>query len=223
MIRTKVHSGEFARDMRKIIGYAEGFLQGAEAGKTNMMENVGAEVIDELKNFIDVNARINPSMMHHVYEWYQTGSPSARLFDLDYQVSNFGLSVGSTFRQSVTVRKGSTVPFYNKARIMENGIPVRIEPRSKDVLRFIENGEEVFTKKPINVIDPGGEAVQGAYERVFEMFFNQYFTQSFIRHSRVFRHLDDPSVFKLNFNKAKRGGKSAGFSVGFRWMSQGGI
>lgn len=219
MIRTKVHSGEFVRDMNKIIGYAEGFIQGAEAGKTNMMENVGAEVIDELKNFIDVNARINPMTLHHVYEWYQTGSPAARLFDLDYSVSNFGLSVGSTFRQSVTVRKGSQVPFYNKARIMENGIPVRIEPRSAKVLRFIEDGEEVFTKKPVNVIDPGGEAVQGGYERVFEMFFNQYFTQSFIRHSKVFRHLDDPSAFKLNFGKAKRGGKSAGFSVGFRWMS----
>ena len=220
MIRARVESAEFAADMKKIIGYAEGFLQGAEAGKTNMLDNLGAEVIDEMKTFIDVNARVSPMTLHHVYEWYQTGSPAARLFDLDYKASNLGLSINSTFRQSITLREGSKVPFYNKAAIMENGVPVKIEPKNAEVLSFIENGERVFTKKPINVIDPGGEAVQGGYERVFEAFFNQYFSQSFIRTSGIMRDLEDVSEFRRNFGNAKRGGKSLGMSVGYRWISQ---
>lgn len=223
MIRTRIESAEFASDMKKIIGYAEGFIQGAEAGKSNMIDNLGSELIAELKNFIDVNARISPMTLHHVYEWYQTGSPAARLFDLDYKASNLGLSVNSTFRQSVTLREGSKVPFYNKAAIMENGVPVKIEPKNAEVLSFIENGERVFTKKPINVVDPGGEAVQGGYERVFETFFNQYFSQSFIRHSGIMRQLGDVSEFKRNFGSAKRGGKSLGMSVGYRWISQQGV
>lgn len=220
MIRVKFKATDFAKDMKNITGYAEGFLQGAEMGKTNLMENIGQEVIEELKNYIDVNARVNPMTLHHVYEWYNTGSPGARLFDINYKASNLGLSIDSTFRQSVTVRKGSKVPFYNKAQIMENGIPVRIEPRNSEVLAFEENGEQVFTRKPINVVDPGGQAVQGAYERVFKLFFQAYFTQSFLRHSGVMSHLNNPAPFKYNFAKAKTGGKAAGISVGYDWVSK---
>lgn len=220
MIKVKFHANEFARDMKNIVGYAEGFLQGVEMGKENAISNIGAEVIEELKVYMDVNARVNPNTLHHVYEWYQTGSPAARLFDIDYKVSGQGLSVNSTFRQSITIRKGSNVPFYNKANIMENGIPVKIEPKNAKVLAFIENGEEVFTRKPINVVDPGGAAVQGGYERVFEAFFTTYFAQSFLQHSGVMAHLSNPAPFKYNFSKGKRGGKAAGVSIGYKWMSQ---
>jgi len=222
MINARIESAKFTAEMENIIGYAEGFIQGAEAGKVNMVDNLGAEVIEAMKTFIDVNARVNPMTLHHVYEWYQTGSPAARLFDLDYKTSNFGLSVNSTFRQSVTLREGSKVPFYNKAAIMENGVPVRIEPKNAEVLSFVENGERVFTRKPINVVDPGGEAVQGGYERAFDAFFNQYFSQSFIRTSGIMRDLENVSDFKRSFGNAKRGGKSLGMSVGHRWISQAG-
>jgi len=74
--------------------------------------------------------------LHHVYEWYQTGSPAARLFDINYISNQIGLSFNSTFRQSVSIKSGSKVPFYNKAQIIENGIPVTIRPVSSEVLSF---------------------------------------------------------------------------------------
>lgn len=220
MIRTRINSAEFAKDMRNILGYAEGFLQGAESGKTQLMENIGEEVISELKNYIDINARVSPMTLHHVYEWYQTGSPSARLFDIDYRVGSMGLSVNSNFRQSLTVKQGSKIPFYNKAKIMEEGIPVVIRPKRAEALVFEDDGQTVFTKKPVVVVDPGGESVQGGYERVFETFFNQYFSQSFIRHSGIMQNLRNPAPFTINFGKAKRGGKSAGMSVGYKWITK---
>lgn len=224
MIRVTFHANEFAKDMKNIIGYAEGFLQGAESGKTAMIDSLGKEAIEELKNYIDINARVSPMTLHHVYEWYQTGSPAARLFDIDYRtIAGSGLTVNSTFRQSMTVSSGSKVPFYNKARIMEEGVPVVIRPKRSEVLVFEKDGEKIFTRKPVTVVDPGGEAVQGGYERVFDAFFNQYFTQSFLRHSGIMRNLDNPTPFSANFGKAKRGGKSAGMSVGYRWMTQGDI
>lgn len=220
MITVKFNSTQFMKDMKNITGYAEGFIQGAELGKINLMENIGREVVAELKEYIDINARVNPMSLHHVYEWHQTGSPAARLFDIDYIATNNGLSINSTFRQSVSIRKGSTVPFYNKASVMENGVPVRIEPRSAQALVFEKDGETIFTKKPINVIDPGGETVQGGYERVFDTFFNQYFTQSFLRHSGIMQNLENAAPFKANLSKAKTGGKSAGISVGYKWISK---
>lgn len=222
MIRLRTNTQQFMKDMSNIVGYAEGFLQGVEQSKPVISENLGAEVLAALKEYIDANARVSPMTLHHVYEWYQTGSPAARLFDIKYSVNGSGLSFNSTFRQSVSVKEGSKTPFYNKAEIMERGIPVRIAPVASEVLVFEDNGEKVFTRKPVTVSDPGGQAVQGSYERVFDSFFNQYFSQSFIRHSGVLNHLKDAKPFAYNFNKAKRGGKSAGISVGIRWASQGG-
>lgn len=221
MIKIKMDAQRLNRDLQNIVGFADGFVQGIESGQPQFIENLGREVIEDLKDFIDANARLDSKAMHHVYEWYQTGSPEARLFDIDYVASSTGLSINSTFRQSVTVRKGSSVPFYNKAEIMENGIPVIIRPIRSDALVFEEGGETVFTKKPINVVEPGGGEVQGSYERVFNNFFANYFTQSFLRHSKVMQRLKTPTPFYANFYNAKRGGRSAGTSLGRRWISGG--
>lgn len=224
MIRVKFDSSQqFLREMTNIVGYAEGFVDGAKKGQNAMLENLGKEVIAELKNFIDINARVNPTMMHHVYEWYQTGSPAARLFDIEYNVLGAGgLSFDSNFRQSRTVARGSKTPFYDKARIMENGIPVTIRPKTSSVLAFEDNGETVFTKKPITVPDPGGPLVQGQYESVFNSFFNQYFSQSFLRDSKVLQGLEIPRSFVSNFRKSKAGGRSAGIAAGYEWMAKSG-
>jgi len=224
MIRVKFDSSQqFLREMNNIANYAEGFVDGAKKAKGNMLANLGAEVIQELKNFIDINARVNPAMLHHVYEWYQTGSPAARLFDIEYNVlGGGGLSIDSNFRQSRTVAQGSKTPFYDKARIMELGIPVTIRPKTSSVLVFEDNGETVFTKKPVSVTDPGGQLVQGQYESTFNSFFNQYFSQSFLRYSKVLQNLEIPRSFVSNFRKSKTGGRSAGIAAGYEWMSKGG-
>ena len=220
MISVKFNSAQFAKDMNNIVNYSVGFLDGAKAGKKELLENIGGEVIRGLKEFIDANARVSPNALHHIYEWHQTGSPDARLFDIEYIATNVGLSFGSTFRQSVSVKNGSKVPFYDKARIMESGIPVTIRPRQSSVLSFVDNGEQVFTKKPIDIANPGGDATKGSYERVFNQFFDKYFRQSFLKASGILDHLNNPEPFKKNFGNAKRGGKAAGFRVGYRWIAK---
>lgn len=216
---TKFDSKQFAKDMNNIIEYSIGFLDGIHGGKKIFLDNLGRETIFTLKEFIDLNAQIDPAMLHHVYEWYQTGSPDGRLYDIDYTVSGLGLSFKSSFRQSHTIKDGSRTPFYDKARIMEEGIPVVIRPKFSEVLSFDVNGEMVFTKNPVVVENPGGTQAQGGFENVMNMFFNQYFRQSFLRTTGLDVYLKNPKVYKTNMAAGKRSGRTAGYSTGFKWIA----
>jgi hypothetical protein len=225
MISAKFNSDEFLKDMNQIVEYSTGFIEGAQRGKVELLENIGKTIVDAIKQFIDSNARVSPQALHHVYEWYRTGSPESRLFDINYVATHVGLSFSSTFRQSVSVKMGSKVPFYDKAEIMERGVPVTIVPSSRKPLVFESGGEMVFTKSPVTVSNPGGDAVEGSYQKIFNEFFEKYFSQSFLRSSGILNHLNDPTPFKSNLSGAKQGGKSFGINVGYRWItrSKGGV
>jgi len=218
-MRVSLTTNNFEKDLLNIANYSLGFLEGAERGKKVFLDNLGKGVIFALGQYIDVEARSNASALHHVYEWYQTGSPNARLFDLNYTVSNLGLSVNSTFRQSRTVQEDSSVPFYNKARIMEDGIPVVITPKKNSVLRFYEGGRTVFTSKSITVRNPGGQEVQGSFERVFDEFMKRYFTQAFLRASGISDYISNPIIYKKNFSAGSKQGKPKGVSTGYKWIT----
>jgi hypothetical protein len=222
-VRIKIDSKAFTKDMKNIIGYSLGFLEGAEQGKTAFLNSLGERTVELLNSYIDSSARVNPSALHHVYEWNQIGSPAARLYDLEYTVSNLGLSVKSTFRQSSSIKNGSSVPFYNKARIMENGIPVTIKPRMSNVLAFESDGEQVFTKKPVTVSNPGGDNVEGSFENIFDEFFSKYFTQAFLMSSGMIKYLNSPTLYKKNLSRAKSGGKALGVATGYRWIANAGV
>jgi hypothetical protein len=213
----------FLKEMNNMIQYSFGFTEGVKRGRNHILNAVGKDAIDLIKQYIDSSARTNPAILQHMYEWDQTGSPNARLFDIDYTVSGLGLSIKSTFRQSVSVKNGSTVPFYDKARIMENGIPVTIRPRNASVLAFEDNGEQVFTKNPIVVDNPGGIQAQGGFEKTFDSFFNNYFSQAFLRVSGVMDYIRNPSAFTKNLSAGKRGGKSVGISTGYTWIANIGV
>jgi hypothetical protein len=221
MYRVTVKNKQFAKDMDNIVNYALGFLDGVKQGYPSFLQQLGATMSEALKAYVDANARVNPQVLHHVYEWDKTGSPDARLFDIQYVSTGAGLSFNSTFRQSSSVKSGSRVPFYDKARIMENGIPVTIVPKQR-VLAFEQDGETVFTTKPVRVSNPGGQ-VQGEYERVFNSFFNRYFTQSFLESSGIASYLRSPVDFKKNFSSGKRGGRSLGVTVGQSWIAKAGL
>jgi hypothetical protein len=218
MIRVRMDDSVFLKKMNNIAKYSEGFLNGIHNGKNVFLSGLGSQVIEILKQYIDANARVNPQALHHVYEWSRTGSPAARLFDITYTVSNLGLSLNSTFRQSDSIKEGSNRPFYDKARIMENGIPVVIRPRTANVLAFEENGEMVFTKNPVYVENPGGGLVQGSFERTFDSFFRGYFSQSFLKSSGILNYLNKPTAYKKNFAAGAKSGKSIGLSTGYRWI-----
>ncbi len=219
MLTMSVDLAKFNKDMRNILAYSNGFLEGAERAKPALLQLLGARISEMLKDFVDSNARVNPQALHHVYEWYQTGSPNARLFDIQYIVTGGGLSISSSFSQSRTIKAGSKVPFYNKASIMENGIPVTIVPKTR--LAFEADGETVFTPNPVRVENPGGQT-QGEYERVFNLFFDVYLKQSFLNQTGILAKLNQGSDFDAKFGSAKRGGRSLGITTGYNWMLKAG-
>jgi hypothetical protein len=221
-MKTTFNTRQFKKDMNNIVDYSMGFLEGVQSGKKAMLDLLGRETIQLLKEYVDSNARVNPEALQHVYEWYQSGMADGRLFDVEYTVSNLGLSVRSTFRQSTTIKDGSRTPFYDKARIMENGIPVVIKPKFVEVLSFDINGEQIFTRTPVKVKNPGGD-VQGNYEQVFDSFFSRYFTQAFLRTSGIAQYLENPTVYKKNMSAGKRGGRAIGVSTGYRWIANAGV
>ena len=110
-MRVSLDSVSLEKALRNVVNYSFGFLEGAQAGKKVMLDNLGQGTIEALGQYIDAMARGDQYAMHHVYEWYQTGSPAARLFDLQYTISNAGLSLKSSFRQSNTVAENSKEPF----------------------------------------------------------------------------------------------------------------
>jgi len=217
-MQVRIDTKAFEKQLTNIANYSFGFIDGINRGKKEFLNNLGKGVIFALGQYIDSEARANSRSMHHVYEWYKTGSPSARLFSLDYTVSNLGLSINSTFKQSSTLKEDMTVPFYNKAKIMEKGIPVVIKPKKNSVLRFYEGGETVFTSKPITVRNPGGEEVEGSFERVFDEFMRTYFTQAFLRSSGLLAYLNKPTAYKKNLLAGSRLGKSKGVETGYKWI-----
>jgi hypothetical protein len=217
-MRLVINTKEFEKQLTNIANYSFGFLDGINRGKKEFLNNLGKSVIFSLGQYIDSEARANSKSLHHVYEWYKSGSPASRLFDLNYTVSNLGLSVNSTFRQSSTITEDMTVPFYNKAKIMENGIPVTIKPRSGGALKFKEGGEDVFVTKPITVQNPGGDEVQGSFERVFDEFMRTYFTQAFLRSSGLLAYLKKPVAYKKNILAGSKMGRSKGIDTGYKWI-----
>jgi len=228
MIKVRVNQAQFNKDMKNIIAYSTGFLEGAQVGKQEFFRRIGPYITNLASQFIDSTARQNPEMLHHIYEWYQEGSPGHRLYDITYTISNLGLSFQSSFRQSTSKPFGplyeSEVAFWNKAKIMEEGVPVTIRPKKADYLEFLgEDGELVYTEGPIRVKNPGGDQVQGGFEKTFNMFFNQVFTQSFLNQSGIKKYLENPVIFSKNIRKGKMRGRVEGVNTGARWIMDAGM
>lgn len=222
MISIKLNTNKLTADLNNIAQYSFGFLDGVKKGKTVFFKNVGVFTKELLENYVDSNARTNPEILHHVYEWHRAGSPDARLFDISYTVGSAGLSFYSNFKQSTSIKNGSNVPFYNKAKIIEEGIPVTITPKRAQVLAFEDNGEQVFTKGPVDVSNPGGSRAQGGFQRTLDIFFNRYFTQAFLKSSGIKDYLKNPVIYKKNLPNGRKYGKSAGISTGYAWITKAG-
>lgn len=219
-MKLTIDTRKFKNEMNNVIRYTEGFLEGAQVGKKKFLFILGEKVKEVLEQYIDSNARVNPEALKHVYEWYQNGSPEARLFDIDYTVSNLGLSFKSSFRQSTQIKAGSREPFYNKAKIMENGVGVKIKPKYAKYLAFeVPGGRTVFTKGPVRVNNPGGDDARGGFEKTFDEFFTKYFTQAFLSSSGLLAKFSNPIAYKRDLPLAKRTGRAAGVRSGYRWVA----
>lgn len=215
----KTNTKMFEKQMQNIVDYSIGFLEGAKNGKTQFLENLGEGIVFALGQYIDVMAKSNPKALHHIYEWNNVGSPSARLFDLSYRVNGLGLTLGSRFKQSRTVSEDMTVPFYNKARIMEDGTSVRIVPTGNKPLKFNTGSGEIFTKNAVTVDNPGGDLVVGAFSSTVDEFISKYLSQSFLRSSGLYDYIEKPVLYKNNIRSGSRFGRSKGIETGFSWIT----
>lgn len=210
---------KFIKEMNNIINYSFGFLDGIEKGEQEFLKKFSKDVIQSMKDFIDSNARTDPQMYHHIYEWYQTGDAKARLYNIKSRVQKGKISLNYSFSQSQSIQSGSKEPFRNKAQIMESGTAVTIKPKNSKVLAFMIDNQQVFTSKEVVVRNPGGHLVKHSFENVVNVFFSSYFKQSFLLSSGILQHLKNPQAFKNNLSKAKTSGKALGQEVGYNWIS----
>ena len=218
-MRVVTNTKNFEKSMNNIINYSYGFLDGVQKGKPIFLQNLGRGVIQALGQYIDVNAKANPQALHHIYEWYRVGSPAARLFDINFVVNKNGLNLFSNFKQSRSMSNDASRPFFDKAKIMEQGRTVVIKPKSGSVLAFESGGQTVFTKKAVTVRNPGGDEVAGSFEQIFDEFMLKYFKQSFIRSSGLYDYIKKPVAFKKNIKAGSRIGRSKGINTGFAWIA----
>jgi hypothetical protein len=221
MLSVRIDSRQFQREINNIMNYSTGFLEGIEKGKIELYASLAPKISELAAQFIDVNAKMSPELLHHIYEWEKVGSPQARLFDLDYKISNIGITFTSSLKQSTSIKNGSNVPFYDKARIMEDGVSITIEPKKANVLRFEVDGTEVYTSSPVTVDNPGGNT-KGQFENIVDKFFGVYFRQSFLSSSGLLQYFKTPQIYKKNLVSAKRGGRALGLKTGYRWVADAG-
>jgi hypothetical protein len=222
MISLTFNDKQFFKDVMNVVKYSQGFVEGVEGGTGSFLQEFAEHSKVAAEEYIDSSARLNPAQLQHVYEWDQNGSEGGRLFNVSAVVSGPSLTVSAVFKQSTSVKSGSKEPFANKAKMMEEGTPVTISPKTAKVLSFDDNGETIFTKKSIRVEDPGGVQAQGGFEKTFNEFFNVFFSQSFLKSGKLEGYLAMAKDYHDNFAAAKTGGRSLGKSTGYKWITKAG-
>jgi hypothetical protein len=210
-------TSDLDRKLRNVNAYTNGFVAGIHQGKYQLLNKIGASVVEVLSNFIDTMAAGNPAALHHIYEWGSVGG--ARLFEFNYTVGGSTVAFSGHTTQSGSIAPTADRPFYNKADVMESGQGVTISP-SGSVLAFDVDGRTVFTPHAIHVSNPGGSAVAGSFQRTTDMFFNQYFTQAFLHSSGLLKALSTPTAYAAMFAAgANGGGYGTGVTAGQRYIS----
>jgi hypothetical protein len=218
-MRVAFDAKAFEKKLLNITEYSLGFLDGVQGGKTVFLEKFSDGVVKVLQLYIDAEARTNPQSLHHVYEWYKTGSPEARLFDILPSVNRGGISFNFAFKQSQSLSNNSREPFRDKASIMEQGKSIIIKPKNGVALSFDVDGEQVFTRNQVTIDNPGGDYVEGAFKDVVDQFFKSYFSQAFLRSSGLYEYLSKPDAYKHNLKSGSIKGRVAGYETGFRWIT----
>lgn len=152
--------------------------------------------------------------LSHIYEWKKSGINTQRLFLLNRSsVQNGHLVISTKFLKSkepVPIKKellrpgqnGKTVKaknvFRDKAKIMEAGNPVTINPRKYLVFPG-KGGRLVFIKKPNSVIvrNPGGKGTTNAYAKYLNAWYRKNGV-AVIEKSMLFKKIEKRVGVELN-------------------------
>lgn len=202
MYSIKLDSKKAMKMLDNVVAYSKGFIEETSAKENYVASKLASESIDAFYDYLDVLARTNPGMLHHVYEWGEVGNPQGRLVELKKILSGNGAYVDAELLQSSSIPDGGSEPFYDKAQIMEDGVSVTINEVDAKALFFEVDGEEFFRLGPITIENPGGEAVRGSFVKAFEEFYNVYFDQVYLRAIKFYDHFKTAPGYAKNFAAA---------------------
>lgn len=220
MYSVRFDSKNAKKVLDNIVKYSDGFIRETKAKESTITKNLADTSISAFYDYLDGIARTNPSMLHHIYEWGQIGDPNARLVELKKRLSKTTAQINAEFILSESIPDGSTEPFYAKAEIMENGIPVTVQATEAQAMFFEVDGEEFFRVGPIEIENPGGEQVRGAFLETFEEFYNTYFERVYLEAIRFYDHFRSPQGFARNFKSGvvSSNATNAGRTTALKWI-----
>jgi hypothetical protein len=220
MISAKIDTKDFSRMITNAVQYTQGFVNELENSEYILNQKVAHTSIEGFYDFLDGLARSHPGMLHHVYEWGSVGNPSERLVELTMGMAGANAEVSAHFLQSTVPSEDGGETFYDKAEIMEAGIPVTINEKNAKALAFTIDGEEYFRAGPIVIANPGGQETRGAFVQAFNEFYGVYFTEVYLSSIKFYKHFSNPREYQNNFRSAvKSGGAySKGKAVALSWI-----
>ncbi len=202
MISSKINSKKAMKVLSNLVQYSDGFIKEAKAQEATVTKRLAKTSVNGFYEYLDQLARVNPGMLHHVYEWGRVGDSNSRLFDLKIKISKNNAMITSDFLPSEIPSDTSNEPFYNKATIMEEGIPVVIQEVEAQALFFEIDGVEYFRTGPIIIENPGGPEVRGSFVQQFEEFYNTYLDDVYLKAIRFYQYFMDAKEYERNFNGA---------------------
>lgn len=220
MPTAKISAKKAQKVLNNLVQYTDGFLKETKAQEATITSRMAKMSINGFYEYLDQLARVNPGMLHHVYEWGRVGDPNSRLFELKKSLSKNNAIITSEFLTSEVPSDSSNQPFYEKARIMEEGIPVVIQEVNAQALFFQVDGVEYFRSGPIVIENPGGEQVRGSFVEQFEEFYNTYFDDVYLKAIRFYQYFMDAKPYEQNFNGAMKSGNAAsiGRKTALTWI-----
>jgi hypothetical protein len=221
MYSIKFDSKEAMKILSNVVAYSDGFIKETKAKESTVASKLANASIEAFYDYLDGLARTNPGMLHHVYEWGNVGNPEERLVELKKSISRGGaVSIDTDFLISSSIPQGGNEPFYEKATIMEDGIPITIQATNAKAMFFEYDGQEYFTAGPITIENPGGEAVRGSFVKAFEEFYNVYFDNVYLRAIRFYEHFSNTKAYAKNFPAAVQSANASGIgrTTALKWI-----
>ena len=215
-----IDSKEAMKVLNNVVEYSDGFIRETKAKEPYVASKLASTSISAFYDYLDVLARTNPGMLHHVYEWGQVGNPRERLVELKKILAGKKAEIRANFLSSTSIPENGSNAFWNKAEVMEEGITVEINEVKAQALFFQIDGEEFFRVGPIVIDNPGGDQVRGSFVKAFEEFYNNYFDQIYLRSIRFYDHFTKSREFESNFDAAVRSGSAAsmGRKTALSWI-----
>jgi hypothetical protein len=223
MIGVSFNASDLITTLNNTVKYTNSFLTESKRGETKVATKISNLSIEVFYDYLDGLARSHPGMLHHVYEWGQIGNPTERLFELKLSLAKNAGIISVDLLQSTSLPENGNDAFYDKASIMEEGIPVIITEKEAQSLFFEIDGEEFFRKGPIYIANPGGEGTRGSFVKAFNEFYTLYFDKVFLQSIRFYEHFSDPKDYKTSFRsaaKSKSGASGIGKKAALSWIDR---